>query len=287
MPSVAALVAAILSRVETTSYSRDALLGELISVARRLDERSISRRTWVRETGITAWQVYRHFDSWNEFSAAAGLVADDCSRVPDDKLLEALRDAFVQAGGITTKGRARRFCRYGGDVYTKHFGSWPEVLRALRQWAEENDPDFAYIGDLPSDQFPPAGDSNAESSGHAMPAWASTAKAQHGPFLNFRGLQHAPINEQGVVFVFGMVAFDLRYVVEGVGTGFPDCEAKRTGGKNKWERVRIEFEFRSRNFRDHGHDPSGCDLVVCWEHDWTECPVEVLELRSAIDGLGD
>jgi len=73
---------------------------------------------------------------------------------------------------------------------------------------------------------------------------------QYGGFLNFRGLQHAPINEQGVVFLFGVIARELGYVVESVATGFPDCEAKRQVSKSRdtWERVRIEFEFRSRNF---------------------------------------
>ena len=49
----------------------------------------------------------------------------------------------------------------------------------------------------------------------------------YGASLNFRGLQHAPINEQGVVFLFGMVCHELGFVVESVRTGSPDCEAKR------------------------------------------------------------
>ena len=34
-----------------------------------------------------------------------------------------------------------------------------------------------------------------------------------------------------------------------------------------------------------GHSPEGVDLIVCWEHDWPDCPIEVVELRSAIDSL--
>jgi hypothetical protein len=56
-------------------------------------------------------------------------------------------------------------------------------------------------------------------------------------------------------------------------------------GERRWESVRIEFEYRSRNFHEHGHDPAGCDVVVCWEHDWPGCPVEVLELRGAVARL--
>ncbi|HUG93991.1 MAG TPA: hypothetical protein VML55_24385 [Planctomycetaceae bacterium] len=44
-----------------------------------------------------------------------------------------------------------------------------------------------------------------------------------------------------------------------------------------------KFEHRSRKFREHGHDPAGCDLVVCWRHDWPDCPVEVLELSRVLE----
>ena len=78
-------------------------------------------------------------------------------------------------------------------------------------------------------------------------------------------------------------------MVEAVQTGFPDCEAKRQVGPNNWQRVRIEFEFESRNFRDHGHPARGCDVIVCWRHNWDECPedIEVVELSSMIKSLAD
>ena len=99
-------------------------------------------------------------------------------------------------------------------------------------------------------------------------------RALLGEPLNFRGLQHAPINEQGVVFLFGMVCRELGYLVEAVQTGFPDCEGKRKVDTHTWERVRIEFEFKSSNFLKHTHDPNSCDLIICWEHDWLNSPLE-------------
>jgi hypothetical protein len=30
------------------------------------------------------------------------------------------------------------------------------------------------------------------------------------------------------------------------------------------------------------HDLKGCDMIVCWEHNWPECPLEVLELKSLV-----
>jgi hypothetical protein len=56
---------------------------------------------------------------------------------------------------------------------------------------------------------------------------------------------------------------------------------------SSWQRVNIEFEFESRNFRDHGHPSTGCDVIVCWHHNWPDCPthIEVLELSSFIKSL--
>ncbi len=115
-----------------------------------------------------------------------------------------------------------------------------------------------------------------------------TKDLEFGEPINFRGLQHAPVNEQGVVFLFGLVSRDLGFLVESVRTSFPDCEGKRctNAKKNRWQRVLIEFEYRASGFREHGHDPTGCDVVVCWENDWRDCPLEVIELRSEISKLG-
>jgi predicted transport protein len=112
----------------------------------------------------------------------------------------------------------------------------------------------------------------------------SKRKTITGELINFRGLIWAPVNEQGVVFLFGMVARELGMYVEVVRPGYPDCIAKRYIGKGRWEEVRIEFEYRSGHFK---HDPSECDMIVCWEHDWSECPrsIEVIELKEEIKRL--
>ena len=105
-----------------------------------------------------------------------------------------------------------------------------------------------------------------------------------GKLINFRGLVYAPVNEQGVVFLFGKVAHDLGMYVELIRTGYPDCIAKRYVGKERWEDVKIEFEYKSSHFK---HDPRGVDIIVCWEHDWPDCPrsIEVIELKEVLQGL--
>jgi len=109
-------------------------------------------------------------------------------------------------------------------------------------------------------------------------------KSVVGDLINFRGLVYAPLNENGVVFLFGKVAEDLNMYIEEIKPGFPDCVARRFTGKG-WERLLVEFEYKSSNFLQHGHDPEACDVVICWEHDWEDCPLEVIELRDRIREL--
>jgi hypothetical protein len=93
-------------------------------------------------------------------------------------------------------------------------------------------------------------------------------------------LQYWPSNELGVVFLFANIFRKKQFRIEEIKPKFPDCIAyKRTGDGEK--RVRIEFEFHSSNFKTHGHDPRKCDCIVCWHHDWPECPkrIEVIELK--------
>jgi hypothetical protein len=95
-------------------------------------------------------------------------------------------------------------------------------------------------------------------------------------------LCHVPINEMGVVYLFGAMAWDLGFMVTRIQREFPDCEAMREMDVDQWQRVWIEFEWESRNFLEHQHDPEKCDLIVCWRHNWPECPLEVVELSSLV-----
>lgn len=92
-------------------------------------------------------------------------------------------------------------------------------------------------------------------------------------------LQYAPQNEIGVVYLFAHVARRKQFRIEEIRPQFPDCIAYRRSGE-KEKLVRIEFEYRSSSFKSHKHDPKQCDLIVCWTHDWPDCPLEVIELRK-------
>jgi hypothetical protein len=100
----------------------------------------------------------------------------------------------------------------------------------------------------------------------------------YGRPLPWPELAHEPVNELGVVFVFGMMARRLGFIVHRLQAGFPDCIAMREVAPGLWQRVRIEFEFQSRNFKKHKHRKDKCDVIVCWKHNWKDCPLDVVEL---------
>ena len=54
--------------------------------------------------------------------------------------------------------------------------------------------------------YSPARDEDTEQGDtEEVVSWNAVGGAIYGEPLNFRGLQHAPLNEQGVVFFFGIV----------------------------------------------------------------------------------
>jgi len=115
----------------------------------------------------------------------------------------------------------------------------------------------------------------------AKPMLAKPLKKAVGEPINFRGLVYAPVNENGVIFLFGLVAKDLGFTIEGIQEAFPDAFGRRyTEGRGY--PVDIEFKFKSSGYRQYYKDGNLCDLIVCWENDWKDCPIEVIELKSKI-----
>jgi len=105
-----------------------------------------------------------------------------------------------------------------------------------------------------------------------------------GDPINFGGLIYGPLNENGVIFLFSKIHDKLGINIEAIQPTYPDARGRRKTSKG-WEEVWIEFEYKSSQFKIHKHDPKECDIIVCWEHDWKECPLEVIELKSEIQKL--
>lgn len=108
-----------------------------------------------------------------------------------------------------------------------------------------------------------------------------------GAPLGLPGFLFEPTNEMGVVLLFGMLFWRLGFIIESAQVGYPDCRAKLEVEPGRWQDVGIEFEHQSRHFLAHRHDPSRCDILVCWIHNWKNCPpnLQVVELREVVRRL--
>lgn len=269
--------------------TKEEIIEKIKSTAKELNKDNLSKTEFKRVTGINEWQVIKYFTNWTEAVFEAGLNPNDVSRIEDSDLFSEMIRVFSE-NGICTRTTFDKLAKYSVDVYKKHFGKWKNVLGKLKEHIVKNHIDVGFLVELETMLMEPEIlEKPILTSIDRMHSWQATGNSIYGPYLNFRGLQHAPINEQGVVFLFGMIAFELGFVVEAIQTGFPDCEAKRRidSKSDRWEKVRIEFEYKSRHFLDHGHDIKGCDLIVCWENNWVESNIEIIELKSAITLLGE
>lgn len=83
---------------------------------------------------------------------------------------------------------------------------------------------------------------------------------------------------------------DVRPVGTGgdeIAAGISRLRSMREVEGGRWQRLNAEFEQESRNFLIHKHDPNECDMLICWVHNWPECPewIEVVELSREVRRL--
>lgn len=107
-----------------------------------------------------------------------------------------------------------------------------------------------------------------------------------GEPINFRGIVYAPLNEAGVVLLFSKVMDDLGIIYESSPASGFDMVGRVQTDKG-YELKYFEFEYLSSNFKQHGHDVALVDYIICWKHNWDDCPedIEVIELKELIKTL--
>jgi len=252
-----------------SAQDRGKILDYLKELAAKLGKETLTTREVNADGHIHTSTIIRAFGGFSEALIQAGLKPGRIYKRNPEVMLEQLATLVKNLGRYPSKTEINNNLSYHAEHYEKEFGS---ISKAVERVLERG---------LSADIVQPVGP--------ALPLNISLnrtrSRRKYGPFIDFRGLRHAPINELGVVFLFGMLANELGFVVEGIQSGFPDCDAKLRRPDGSFERVRIEFEYKSSSFARDRHDPKECDLIVCWEHDWTDCPIEVLELSKVVREL--
>jgi hypothetical protein len=102
--------------------------------------------------------------------------------------------------------------------------------------------------------------------------------------FSFRGFHTNPTTRDGVIFLFSRVAEELNIYIEEMSASFPTGRGRRYTGFG-WEKVNIEFVYRSSEFTRKGYNTAACNIIICWEHDWNACPLEVIELADRLTSL--
>jgi hypothetical protein len=213
---------------------------------------------------VARHQEKRASHSHSPFSSTIGRKA----------LLDAIRSVSKAAGRgrITQQQFLDASLLEKRDIFT-HFSTWHDALRAA-----------ACRKRLPATAVPVTSRRPRVMRNHTLTHRIAFRPVCGEPLPVPGPLFFAPTNEHGVVLLFGKLAEKLGFLVLGLQTAFPDCMALHRIAPGNWQPVTIEFEFESKNFRTHGHDPEGCDFIVCWEHNWAECP-ENLEIIALSDEI--
>lgn len=270
-------------------HTKESVIQLLQNLAKQLGRTNLSKRDV--QPHIAESSLRNVFGSLGKALQAAGLESNPSSiplsgysRLSDDELWRNLVEVESIVGREPTTGDSSANGSVSNRPYLDRWGKWSNAMAHYRKWKAEN-------GVVPGRAEAP-GEPISSKTVQSHPAHVSAAHrtptasvaAHRGEPIHFRNLLHAPINEGMVILLFGMISAELGFKIVHVQAAFPDCEAMQCvdAKTGRWQTVRIEFELRSWNFFEHGHDASACDLVVCWEHDWDECPLPVIELRSEI-----
>jgi hypothetical protein len=264
----------------TKAYTKDDLKEAVMSVQQGLKEgEQMSYTLFNKRTGITHGSVKKLFGNWEELMRELNI---DChsqhkKRVSDEDLLLDYLAVLDKLKRPPTTADMIKHGQHVPSTYHSRFGGINKTgEKAITLGMQNGLIDEEKGNEMIASLNLPAFDAKYVT---------MDDRAVMGEAINFRCMQHAPTHELGVIYVFGMICTELGIIVERIGPWYPDCEAKRRTTNETWQRVKIEFEYRSKNFLEHGHDPAKCDIIICWEHNWDKCPLEVIALREKVAQL--
>jgi hypothetical protein len=244
---------------------RQRIIAALRATADPATGKALRKQQFFALSGVSQHHFEKLFSSYQSALEAAQVLP---RRFTDEVSQEELLAAY--GGRVRELGRAPRLHEFAngkfhGACVRRLCGTFRRLPQIFRDWAEartEWDDVRGLLGECRSGMAP-------------------VRLALPEP-LAFKWMRHAPTNELGVILLFGQLCPQLGFAVETAQAAFPDCVALQQLAGGAWRRVRIEFEFESRNFAHHGHAPEECDLIVCWRHNWLECPamLQVLALSD-------
>lgn len=270
--------------------------------------------------GFSAGDLRNTFGSLGHLEQAAGLIAipADEFRQPDTLLADLHRVARALRR-IPSCTDYERLGRFSPRAFRRRFGrgDWAVTLAAFGRYLVRNHgthlfspADLARLGigatpdsaaTQPAAGTAAAGDARATAAApivadeNRTDASTPTRSAPRmaplfGAPLAHEAFINEPVNEQSTVGLFCCLAPTLGIFIRHLDDRrFPDAYGlRRVPGRDaRFQEVRIEVQFRSRDFVRDGHDPAAVDILVCFEDNWPDRPahLELIELRRVLQEL--
>src|SRR5207247_1028444 len=152
---------------------------------------------------------------WSEVKRLAGLERHPKHNLPlsDEDLLNQFHHVASSLGRIPTWALFASRAPIAAETVSGRFGGLQGTLKRYHDWLLAHEPNSLLLTelDMQSRHEVPAPPATVTTAGPTQTTWAKGAGPEFGAPINFRGLRHAPINEQGVVFLFGMVSYELGF----------------------------------------------------------------------------
>lgn len=267
------------------AIAKEVCAAEILRVSKLVAPKRLSETLFTEHATVSMRPIRNHWGNLHNALRALGLDISEqfYEPVPLEALSKDFLKAAVELGKLPALSQVARRSEHGEYCFSKKHGGYENFKRLaigfLLRTREGMPPEVEVL--LRAEL------AGLEGTEEKSTASTFTPPHHHGRVLGFRSFPYAPTYEQEVVGLFNAVADELGFEILCNRSAFPDCQAQRkvSGRRGRYKECLIEFELRSGDFKTHGHPADRCHLIVCWEHNWPECPVEVLELSKEIKKL--
>jgi hypothetical protein len=269
--------------VTKENLSREEVIAAIRACTEKLG-RVPNRVELMKHTGLTRHDVNRYFGNYMLALKECNLEKTGSGmKIDMDRLFRDWTRVVRTLKALPKVYQFESESRYSIRPFRRLFGPWRNVPDGMKRYALERrlTDDWQDVMELIDGQAKGEADGQ-KTVGSSSDSKILAGRPMYGQLIRPFPLVCAPVNEFGVIFLFGALAEQMGFLVLRIQGQYPDGEAFRVVAEGRLQRVKIEFELESRNFLRHGHDPAKADLIVCWENNWPECPLEVIELKKVI-----
>ena len=272
---------------EEKNLTREEVIAAIQACTEKLG-RVPNRVELMKHTGLTRHDVNRYFGNYMLALKQCNLEKTGGGmKIDMDRLF---RDWTRVVRAVKRLPRIYEFeseSRYSIRPFRRLFGAWRNVPDGMKRYALEGGlvDDWQDVMELIDGQAKGQADDLKAAAALLSDSKILPGRPMYGQLIRPFPLLCAPVNEFGVIFLFGALAERMGFQMLRIQGEYPDGEGFRVVAEGRLQRVKIEFELQSRNFLRHNHDPAKADLIVCWEHNWPDCPLEVIELKKVLQNL--